>query len=317
MLVGIIDPSHAEREDDEPGRLPRWMSLEELLSTAEDPPGGPKWAPWTWETIHAALSEWQERDYISVTMLVGDCGRSKVIERKEDFVLSIDTLYAALRGTQVHRTLESGCRPGGLAEARFFARLRVPKIEGRHELSCRPDLITTLGSPTLWDYKVVRDAPAYQYPRKEHTRQVNFNRYIVNHAERWELPDGGVQGDMPFDPRTLVFEHLALVYLSDKWPKVMECTKPTDVTFKNGKKGKRNLPYVWSDEEVLDELSPRLKGMLLALGAYPEWPEGLEEYPGFEGPPGWQCPGPPRCYLKCVAKSWPNGLIWDKDGVEP
>src|SRR6266498_4049846 len=64
-LIGLVNPSHDERAADEPGRLSKWIPLEDLLPLAEDPPGGPKWAPWTYELIRAALEEWQERDYIS------------------------------------------------------------------------------------------------------------------------------------------------------------------------------------------------------------------------------------------------------------
>ena len=41
--------------------------------------------------------------------------------------------------------------------------------------------------------------------------------------------------------------------------------------------------------------------------------ELVEDYPGFEGPPGWQCPGPPLCWLlptQCLAKRYPTGLVW-------
>ncbi len=314
-LAGLIDPGHDERAADEPGRLPRWMSVEELLETAENPPLGPRWSPWTYELIHAALEEWQERDYISTTMLTGDCLRGKVVERKEEFILSLDDMYKAVRGTQVHRTLEKSARPGSVAEARFFTTVWLPAAHETIALSCSPDLVTR---DTLWDYKV-SEPPAYQYPRREHTRQVNYNRFIINHAADWFI---GLDQEMPFDPRTWRCEHLALVYLGEKWPKVIECTKKQPVTFKSGKEGTRAMPYVWTDEEVLegegdeqregDGLLRRLEGMVLALKAYPEWPAGLEEYPDFAGPPSWACPGPPRCWLpRCMARRFPNGFVWE------
>jgi hypothetical protein len=49
----------------------------------------------------------------------------------------------------------------------------------------------------------------------------------------------------------------------------------------------------------------------MGLEAYPEWPAGLEDMPGFEGPAGWACPGKPLCSLpNCLAKRYPNGLVW-------
>jgi hypothetical protein len=137
----------------------------------------------------------------------------------------------------------------------------------------------------------------------------------VNHAERWELQEGD---ELPFDPRTLVFQHLYIVYLGSRGPKVIECQKKVEVPLKS-REGTRELkvPDVWSDERVTDDMLPRLRAMLRALSAYPEWPEGLEGEPGFEGPPGWQCPGKPWCKLPdCLAKRYPAGLIWESPKKE-
>jgi hypothetical protein len=91
----------------------------------------------------------------------------------------------------------------------------------------------------------------------------------------------------------------------------MVCTKATPITYKNGNTGTKQLPEVWDDTAVEDYVIPRLTGMLKALKAYPEWPSDLGEYPGFEGPEGWGCPGKPWCSLPdCLAKRWPNGLVW-------
>lgn len=307
-LAGLIDPSHTERKADEPGRLPQWYSTEVLLGMAEE--ASPKWSPWTWELISAALDQWQERDYISTTMLVGGCSRSKVLERRENFILSLDSLWAAFRGTQIHRTLEFNARPQSLAEARFFTTIRVPKA-GKVEVSCSPDLVTETPTAVV-DYKAPTNdssIPMYGYPWHSHIDQLQFNRYIINHAERWDLQEGD---ELPWDPRDLKFEHLYVVYLGSKGPKVIECQKSEEVLFKNGNKGNRKHPDIWSDEQVEDVLLPRLTGMVKALDAYPEWPDDLGDYPGFEGPPGWGCPGPPWCrFPDCMAKRWPNGFIWE------
>ena len=311
-LLGMVDPAHAERHDDEPGRLPLWLPIEAVLEHAKT--ASPKWSPWTYELVKAASDEWQDRDYVSTTMLTGGCARSKVIERKEEFIIELDSMYASLRGTQIHRTLEHTARPGAVAEGRFFTNVtaRGQKVE----VSCSPDIVHP---PALGDYKVTESPPNFAHPWKNHKWQVNMNRYIVNNATRWDLPEGV---ELPWDPRRVEFENLYLVYLGPKGPKVIECTKSVPVTFKNGGTGKKWLPYVMSDDEVYDYMVPRLDAMLLALESYPEWPFPDDEefvmsdiseggLTGFEGPPGWACPGYPWCKLpNCLAKRWPHGLRW-------
>lgn len=310
-LIGIVDPSHDERKADEPGRLPRWYTTDELLARFET--ALPKYAPYTYEVVHAAIEQWQERDYISTTMLIGGCARSKVLERKEDFILDLDGLWPAFKGTQIHRTLEFSNRPNSLAEARFFTDFNVVGVKDPVEVSCSPDIVTWKPA-AIGDYKAPiddRSIPSYGYPWQNQVQQLQFNRYIVNHAKRWDLPEGV---DMPGDPRELRFEHLYIVYIGTRGPKVIECQKSTPVPNKTNQ-GSRNMksPDVWDDMQVEDELLPRLTGMVKALAAYPDWPEDLGEYPGFEGPAGWRCPGRPWCKLPdCLAKRYPDGLKWDQ-----
>lgn len=306
-LVGLIDPSHDERKADAVGRLPNWQNLEEFQARFHT--ASPKYSPWTWELVDAALAQWQERDYISTTMLVGGCARSKVLERKEDYVMDLDSLWPAFRGTQTHRTLELSARPGSVAEGRFFTTIYVAGV-GDVEVSCSPDLLTQNPNAVV-DYKAPSDdrsIPMYGYPWKNQVEQLQMNRYIVNHAERWDLE--GDQ-DMPFDPRTLPFEHLYIVYIGSRGPKVIEAQKSIDFEYKNGNPGKKKVPDVWADDQVEDMFFPRLRAMLLALSAYPEWPDELTDAAGFEGTPGYRCPGRPWCKLPdCLAKRYPDGLIW-------
>lgn len=312
-LVGLVDPSHTERKLDQPGRLPNWFPREELLAHFES--ASPKFSPWTYELVNAALEQWQDRDYISTTMLVGGCARSKVLERKEDFITDLDSLWAAFKGTQTHRTLEFSARPGSVAEGRFFTTIYVKGV-GDVEVSCSPDLLTQSPAAVV-DYKAPSDdrsIPMYGYPWASQIEQLQFNRYIVNHAERWDMPPGL---DIPFDPRTLQFQNLYIVYIGQRGPKVIECQKSVDWVFKNGNTGKKKVPDVWTDTEVESVFMPRLRAMLWALEAYPEWPEGLEEEPGFEGRPGWACPGRPWCKLPdCLAKRYPDGLMWKPKALE-
>jgi hypothetical protein len=315
-LVGLIDPSHTERAADEPGRLPSWMPVDEVLEKALT--GNPKWSPYPFELIQSAMNEWQERDYISSTMLTGGCSRGKVIERKADFVGDIDSMYASLRGTLIHRTLEQVSRPNAVAEYRFFTDMEVG---GKTvEVSCSPDVLIYEGETGIWDWKTTeKEAPAFGYPYKSHRNQLQFNRYIVNSAKRWVDAEGN-EVTLPFSPWDLEFKHLTVVYLAPKGPKVIECMASKDVKTPNDKTIRRKMPDVWDGEKALGVMMPRLTAMVRALDAYPEWPfteeEMADEDPknpvtGFGGPAGWGCPGYPWCLLpNCIAKRWPNGLTW-------
>ena len=303
-IVGIIDPSHNEKKADIGGRAPKWFPLDTVL--LESLNGDPRWSSWDYELLAAAIGELQDRgSHISTTALTGPCPRSTVLERKEPYVASIDDLWRAFRGTMIHYVLEYTARPGSIAEARFFATL-----DGRHEISCSPDLVW---GDTIKDYKNTKEVPRYDFMYKGHQLQLQFNRWIVNNATRWEKD--GQPFDLPFDVRTAQFEHLVCQYLDIDGPKAIETTKTVQVPTKTpGAKATKNqrVPAVWSDKAVMDELVPRYRAMRAALDSYPVWPEGIEELWG--GPPGWRCPGYPYCPLpKCLAKRYTKdkgGLVW-------
>jgi hypothetical protein len=301
MLVGFIDPSHDERAAAEPGRKPRWIPLDELLDAAISE--GPKWSPWPYELIRAVMEQHQERDYISTSMLTGGCMRGNVIERKADYVDSLDARYAALRGTWIHSLLEEMARDGAIAEWRFFTKV------GDLEFSCSPDIVVP-DQGILSDYKTTENPPSFGYAYRHHTEQLQVNRWVVNHATRWLNPEGEPD-DVPVDPRTLQFRALTVVYLGPKEPKTILTQRTEEKRTPNGNIAKLKVNDVWDDRKVEKWLDPRLEAVQLALDSYPEWPEGLEKFPGWEGPPTWACPGAPLCYLPgCMAKRWPNGLVW-------
>jgi hypothetical protein len=230
--------------------------------------------------------------------------RGTVLERREDYVDSLDGRYASIRGTLVHRTMELAHRPGSLAEWRFWT-----DVHGM-EFSCSPDLIVP-NDGLLVDYKTTENPPDWS-PYRHHSDQVQLNRWVVNNAKRWEAPDDHEPVDV--QPQFIDFKQLVLVYLGPKKPLQLVVQQSVDVRNTSGKgTHKRKQPYVWSDKQALAYLEPRLEGLAMALASYPEWPEGLEEYPGFEGPAGWECPGPPLCWLtntQCLAKRYPTGLVW-------
>jgi len=117
--------------------------------------------------------------------------------------------------------------------------------------------------------------------------------------------------DMPFNPRTWECEHLFIVYLGPKEPKTIEVVKSVDHRTPNNKVVKRKKPYIMPDDQLEETiLMPRLEAMVRALDTYPEWPAGVEDVWG--GAAGWDCPGPPLCYLpNCLAKRR-GSLVWPR-----
>jgi hypothetical protein len=298
-VVGVVDPSHkANKASATP---PPWLPVEELLSKAYT--AEPKWSPYTFEIINAALGEIEERgDNISTTTLTGPCPRSTVLERKEDYVITMDDIWRAFRGTMVHYVLEGGARPNSIAEVRFFA-----PFAGDDLISCKPDLITDDGS--IWDYKNTAKNPNYDYPYKGNAEQVQLNRYIVSRATDWEKD--GKPTALPFDVRSMRFNHLVLVYMDLDGPKTLEVVKSVQVRNKtNEGTHPVKMPDIWTDAQVEETFTPRYQAMRAALESYPVWPEGVESVWG--GPKGWECPGYPYCPLKgkCLASRYPNGLVW-------
>ena len=308
MLVGLIDPSHLERKRDKPGRPPRWMTLDELQHASLTRP--PKWSPWTHEMVEAALGEHQERgDNISTTLLTAACPRGSILERKADWIGSLDAMYASLRGTMIHRALEYVTRPGAVAEARFSGTLYVPG-RGDVRVSGAPDLVTGGDEATLYDYKTTESPPMYDYPWRHHTEQAQFNRWLVNNAEAWKWQDVE-NGDLPWNPRTLVIRHLVVVYLGPKWPKPLEIQHSVPWTTPGGKTVKRKVPDIWPDAAVVKEFTPKAQALVDGLAAYPDFPKGAEKVWG--GDASWRCPGPPFCQLpNCLAKRYPDNLTWDQ-----
>lgn len=303
-LVGVVNPSHKEEARHTMGRLPGWVTTERALELALD---NPKWSPWSWELLNALFSEYQERaDNISTSSLVSHCPRGEVIKRRMDYVLDLQEMYIPFRGTMVHRTLEKHAHPDAIAEARFYT-----EVDGI-TVSCSPDHLTR---KVLTDYKVTENPPQYQYPWANHTEQVEFNAYIVRNALSFDFPDdpwGTKRTEwelLPFDPRMETAEHLALVYLGPKMPKVLEVMR-TENVFRGGKVKKARVPDVWDNKRVLALMRPRLEMFNLALQTFPDWPAGAEQLWG--GSKGWECPGAPLCKLpNCIAKRYPDRLMWE------
>jgi hypothetical protein len=302
-LIGIVDPSHAGIKNRRAGKLPPWYTLDEVLEKSAA--AGPKWSPWPTELIAAAIGEHQERgDRLSTSLLTGGCPRGSVLERKVDWVGDLDTMYASLRGTLLHKVFEDYARPGSVAEVRFYT--TVDDIE----FSCSPDLLTP---DTLIDWKMTENPPTFGYPYRSHTEQVMFNAYVARHAERWEKADGS-EVVLPFDPRIETVKAVVVVYVGPKGPKPIVYEKAEKFITPADVEKERKRPYVWSDKEVLAELRPRLHTMAEALEFFPAWNSPYEMTWG--GGPRWTCPGPPLCHLpNCLAKRDPAFYTWKKEGA--
>jgi hypothetical protein len=296
-LIGVRDPSYKEHRRDEPGRNPNWFTLQEIRERALTE--GVNWSSWDYELIEAALGEHQERDYISTTAIINKCPRSLVLERKEPYIGALDDMYAPLRGTLLHAMLQRVNRAHSFAEHRFFAEVDGTQVSGS------PDLVT---QDTIKDYKMTESPPDF-YPWGEHKLQAQYNRWLVNNCTHWEAPEG--EESPKVDPHTLNIKHLVVTYIGPKKPKPIEVRSNQPWTYANGKKGTKKQPEIWSDQQVMDHMLPRLQALRCALEVYPEWPEGVESLWG--GPEGWACPGRPWCTLpNCLAKRYPHGLTWEK-----
>lgn len=313
-LIGVTSPSHTELKVAMDGRLPNWYTVDELLQLSRTK--GPTWSDWPYELIYAAVGEEREpSDRVSVTMMLA-CPRSAVIQKKEPYIGDIRSLYRAVRGTMIHRTLEKKVRPGAISEKHFLTELNGV------ELSCIVDLITAEGD--LYDYKVVEKIPNWGYPYRSQTLQLMFNAFIVRHAKRMKDYDTGEEWTGEALKQLVPdIRSTSIVYLGPDGPKTMPIKKKQEVTTPRGRIVERLMPYVWNDVEVLEDhkqngrmearLESRVAAMRLALDSYPDFPPQLAEAWGGDPADGWKCPGKPWCSLPdCEAKRFPNGLVWDK-----
>lgn len=233
----------------------------------------------TYELLAALLAEQQEReDRISTTYLLSKCPRSDFLQRTQPYSVKPGALWAAFRGTMLHGRLESYAHPRNIAEARYFV-----SLDGLGELSGSPDLVDpVLG--ILDDYKTCKPggAPRYGGPWEDHVKQVQINRWLVDHAHSVEYDGDTFALDDPEHRWRFVppaWKSLRLIYLDvDKGPQVMTCTRSEQVTGKNGRPKNVRVPDVWADETV-EPMVRRLYAERLAAhssACVPDIPEGFE-----------------------------------------
>jgi len=233
----------------------------------------------TYELAASILEQQQDRaDPISTTTLTAKCSRSESLKRRIPYEEELAKLWAAFRGTMYHGQLEWHAQEGSIAEARYHY-----DIPGLGPFSGSPDLLDP-GAGVLYDYKTNKENPRWQYPWPDHVSQVNINRSLVDTAEKVEYQGEVFNLSEPANRMRFVpqrWRSLVLVYMDDKGPKVLTCTRSESKKYKNGNTGKVRVPDLWPDEKVEALVRDRYaeyKESLKDDGPVPPVPEAFEHW---------------------------------------
>lgn len=235
---------------------------------------------YTYEILKSMFGAEQDRGRnISTTAILGKCIRQTVLARKVPYAESPDDMWARYKGTMAHAILEGNMAPGCWGEVRVWA--RVPTLDGEW-ISCMPDLVDP-AKGILFDYKTAKELPKYGNPWPDHEAQLQVNRWIIDNAvgigdtqpteggnispegHVFEFEDSGLQ-------RPEEWTALCITYITDKTTATYEVTKSIDVPNKtNDGTHKQRVIDIWSDEEVLDFMVPRIEELRLGLDNYPDY----------------------------------------------
>lgn len=267
---------------------------------------------WTFELLSALLAEQQDRGKrISTTLLTTKCLRSEVLSRLNDYTDDPRKLWASFRGTMFHGRLERHAHSDSIAEARYWVTL-----PNGDELSGSPDLVNVrLG--ILDDYKTNKENPKYGKPWPGHVKQVQINRWLVDHAHRVEWQgssyelwgfDAEISGEDLTANRAMFvpkqWTALRLIHLDDKGPAVLPVEKSVDVPQVGdpSKTKKARVADIWSDsvvEKLVMDLYVEVKAALDA----DEPPPIPAEFTRQAHPLCGYCPVRERCWeLAMVGK---------------
>lgn len=262
----------------------------EVLAHLSDRKSG---CEFTYELAASILEQVQDRqDRISTTTLTAKCIRSEVLKRKEPYTESLQKQWAAFRGTLYHGQLEWHAKEDSIAEARYHM-----VIDGLGPFSGSPDLLDPKAG-VLYDYKTNKENPRFAYPWPDHVEQVNINRWLVDHATTVEW-QGSTYNLVPAAPVRDIFvpkewHSLVLVYIDDKGPKPLTCTRSEEVLCKNGNKRKARVPDIWSDDRVEALVRRKYAAAKQALTGN-EIPDIPEAFRYWEHPLCAYCPVKGRC----------------------
>jgi hypothetical protein len=258
----------------------------------------------TAEMLASMFATVQDRgERITTTALISKCLRQLYFERHEDYCVEPKDLWASFRGTMFHGQLERFAPGlGAIEEPRFHVEL--PELG---ELTGSPDLLDVQRG-VLYDYKNTASIPRFGSPWGDHVSQMNINRWLVDYAHEVEcnapsveLAHGKYKGEpvapsVPGDPPTryrydltdpdvrshfvpVDWQDLIVVYMDEKGPMPMRCTRSERVPTKDGKGTKAaRVADIWPDdfaEQFITEHYMQVKEALVER-VLPPSPDGFE-----------------------------------------
>lgn len=241
-------------------------SPEALLARAESDP----FFPYPYPFIRSMFDTRPRPDCVSVSEVLFECVSCTVLKRFVDYTENLDGMWRRWKGNVFHADAERNAHPKAVAEARFYA--HVPGCKG--ELSGSPDVIQPLFFDAsgfmhvaILDTKTTKNVPRFGTPYSNHGNQANTYGWLIRHAHRWEKDGEPIE----WSPSSVLVDRLGIWYLDDEGPKVLEVTKSIDVPTKPGAKNatkKEKVPHIWSDEEAVAFIAPRMKRIEDAIERY-------------------------------------------------
>jgi len=264
----------------------------------------------TYELLSSMYATVQDRgSRISTTTLTAKCMRSEFLKRTEEYAEKPESIWASFRGTMYHGQLEKFAAPGSIEEARYGL------ITEHGPLTGSPDLLD-VRMGILYDYKVTKEVPRFNYPWDDHISQMNINRWLVDNS--WWVEYHGEYFLLDPSKEQQVLEHLdafvntntreniakfrpamwnelVVVYMDDKGPKPIACTKSIDVPKVDGSGTKKQrVPDIWSDDYASKFILDRYVKAKDALeaGNLPAIPEA---FTGWNHPLCGFCPKKQEC----------------------
>ena len=274
------------------------------------------------ELLESMYDKQQNRsENISTSALLSECPRQLVIERKDGYIVDPRRLYAAWRGEMAHRVQEGHMRPVSWGEQRVW--MRHP-MEPDQFVSCKPDRVDPdLGK--LWDIKSAEELPKgnWKTPYPKHVKQLQMNRFIIDHAEwlgeddpaplkttmvdgqKWKTyqPHPNWQS-VPDWMKPAEWTGLYIEYIAFEGSTILACDKSNRVQADtpSGWKWGPRLPDIWEDDLVLaliEEHYYQVKKGLDELadpdGFVPPIPEHLAGWPVDKRSPCNWCDVRPNC----------------------
>ncbi len=248
----------------------------------------------TYELLASMFEQQQDRpvDMISTTMLNTSCLRSEFLQRRLPFSENPEKLWAAFRGTMYHGQLEQMAHGHSIAEARY-----VVELDGLGTVTGSPDLVD-IQHGVLYDYKTTKENPKFGYPWGNHVEQNNINRWLVDHAHTVQYQGEDYDLSLPENRATFIpkeWTSLVVVYMDDRGPKPITCTKSVQVPKADGKGTKaKRVPDIWDNDYAEAWIRDRYAYIqqVIAEEGIPPIPDN---FVGWEHPLCGFCPKKKEC----------------------